>query len=216
MKASPRKALTLSSIFILILSACGQHASSGALTGAGYGAATSAIGTLAVGLIFGDSNLGERVARSATYGAAVGATVGGIAGAERDAAESKAREQAVKNQAQRNQQPDAELASLRREIGEENYKALTNLALCHYDKAEQQSDQVFQNSTGDIRLYALYIKTLSIQDRGDEKTAKSLYEELARLDPNSSDPKTVRGYALEDLAYFHIERSKIGLSPDCS
>ena len=121
----PRAGLAVA-LLALSITGCSSNAGKGAAQGAGTGAIAGAVGGAVTALIFGGDPV-EAAARSATWGAAAGATTGAIAGSQVD----------KKVESQR----EAELAKLRKEIGDENYAGLESLADCRHDESLRAAEK---------------------------------------------------------------------------
>jgi len=195
----------------LLAGACTENVAGGAAEGAGRGAAAGAIGALVVGVIFDDPNIGERMARSAVAGAAIGGTVGAAQGADKDARgrqAAAAQEQFAAN--------EAELAELRREVGDEVYLALLDLAACDRERAVAAADRIYAASEDRTKVYALYVKAIAAADAGDTPRAMALYAELAVRDPEAGDAAHIRRDVEEMVAYIRAERARYDVSPTCA
>lgn len=133
------------------LAACASdsYATKGAVRGAGQGAAAGAVGGLVSALVFGGDPL-DRAARGAVYGGAAGAVAGGISGSRVDK--------------QVKAQQDAELEALRRELGDDAFKALASLAECRHKRTLKNARKAQQSENPNYRVAGLWLEALNYAD----------------------------------------------------
>jgi len=197
----------------LCLTACSENARRGAAGGATTGAVASGLGTLVTGLVFNDSNLGERVARSAVYGATAGATAGAIAGSSRDAAADKA--------APRETPPtDGEQAPLTREkilktVGPKNVAALQALGACEHRKAVNLAKEASQSLNKQYRKASLWIQSIAAIETGDAKTLDTLHAQLIEYNPSLKNPQYADRILDQAMALLKQDRVDQGKPPLC-
>ncbi len=110
----------------------------------------------------------NRAARGAVWGGTTGAVSGAIAGSRAD----------KKVQQQR----EAELARLRKEIGEDAFGGLEALAECRHDVSLQQAAKAQQSENPNYALAGLWLEVLSYADQRDEAKARSLFPTLVEKD----------------------------------
>ncbi len=143
------------------LTACAgdSYASKGAKRGAAQGAAAGAVGGLVSALVFGGDPV-DRAARGAVYGGAAGAVAGGISGSRMD------------KQAQAQQ--DAELETLRKEIGRPAYNGLAALAECRHQDSLAKAKKARKAKNPNHRLAGLWLEVLNYTDLGQQNQVNDL------------------------------------------
>jgi hypothetical protein len=144
-----------------------SYTAKGATKGATTGAVSGAVGGLVSALVFGGDPV-ERAARGAVYGGAVGATAGAMAGSQVDR--------------QIKQEREAQLAALRKEIGDGAFEGLEALADCRYDVSLRQAAKAQQSKNPNYALAGLWLEVLNYGDKGDEAKARSLFPTLVEKD----------------------------------
>ena len=144
-----------------------SYTAKGATKGATSGAVAGAVGGLVSALVFGGDPM-ERAARGAVYGGAVGATAGAMAGSEVDR--------------KIQQQREAELAALRKEIGDEAFEGLEALADCRHEVSLRQAAKAQQSKNPNYTLAGLWLEVLNYGDQGDEAKARSLFPTVVEKD----------------------------------
>ena len=155
----------------IVACSSGSQASKGAKQGATTGALAGAVGGMAVALVFGGS-VADAGARGAVAGGSSGAVVGGMSGAQRD--------KRVAQQQQSDQ--DAELAELRKKIGDDAFDGVIALAKCNYAVADANADVAMQSKNANYALAGLWVKVLSSADQRKEPEARARFPELIARD----------------------------------
>lgn len=207
-------------VIMIIGSGCGQHATEGAAKGATVGAASSALGTLVVGLVFDDPNLGERVARSAVYGATVGGTAGAIAGASRDQqikAQAKAQEEKAKAEGGDTSPPPRQMkdSEIMDAIGEKNFDALVLLVDCRLGEAIEKAREAEASFNKDYREASLWIQAVAAVEKGDTATLDRIYPLLVKADPELGTPEKADAALATGINKLHDARKREGKPPEC-
>ncbi len=144
-----------------------SHTAQGAKQGAATGAVAGAVGGLVSALVFGGDPI-DRAARGAVWGGTTGAVAGGMAGSQAD----------KKVQQQR----EAELARLRKEIGDDAYGGLEALADCRHDVSLQQAAKAQQSDNPNYVLAGLWLEVLNYADKREEAKARSLFPTVVEKD----------------------------------
>ena len=149
--------------------ASGSQAAQGASEGATMGAVSGAVGGLVSALVFGGDPV-ERAAQGAVYGGAVGATAGAMAGSNADK--------------QIQQQNNASLDKLRKDIGDDSFAGLEALAECQHKKALTQADKAQQSENPNYKLAGIWLKVLTYADSKEETKARNMFPVLVEKDWN--------------------------------
>ena len=159
----------------VIVSGCasGSSAAQGAKQGAAMGAISGAVGSMVGALVFG-GNVLDAGARGAVVGGSVGATAGAMAGASRDKA-AKARQSATR---------DAEIESLRQELGPDAFNGAVALAECKHSVALANAAEARKTAEQDYRLAGLWVEILTLADQQRESEARALFPSLIEQDPD--------------------------------
>lgn len=214
-------ALSLAGLLILLVlgGGCGPHATRGAAGGAAIGAASAALGTLVVGLVFNDRNLAERVGRSAVYGATTGATAGALAGAARDEqirrmAREREMAAAKKAESKEAQAPMSE-AEILKAVGRKNFEALAALSDCRFDAAVAKAKEASASLNRDYREASLWIQAIAAVESGDSAAVDRIYPELVKFDPELGQPEKADAALAEALQLLHEDRKAQGRPPQC-
>ena len=144
-----------------------SYTAKGATKGATSGAVAGAVGGLVSALVFGGDPV-ESAARGAVYAGAAGAAAGAMAGSQ------------VDKQVQ--QQREAQLAMVRREIGEDAFGGLEALADCEHDVSLRQAAKAQQSKNPNYALAGLWLEVLNYGDQRNEAKARSLFPTLVEKD----------------------------------
>ena len=144
-----------------------SYTAKGAKKGATSGAVAGAVGGLVSALVFGGDPV-ESAARGAVYAGAAGAATGAMAGSQ------------VDKQVQ--QQREAQLAMVRKEIGEDAFGGLEALADCEHDVSLRQAAKAQQSKNPNYALAGLWLEVLNYGDQRDEARARSLFPTLVEKD----------------------------------
>jgi hypothetical protein len=200
----------------LCLGACTENSRRGAASGATTGAVASGLGTLVTGLVFDDGNLGERVARSAVYGATAGATAGAIAGSQRDATPKPA----DTPQPQPAPATPSTAQPLTREqilesVGPNNVEALKALSACRHKQAVDLARQASQSLNKQYRQASLWIQSIAAIETNDAQALDSLHQQLIHYDPSLKDPQNADRILDRAMALLKQDRVDQGRAPVC-
>jgi len=144
-----------------------SYTAKGAARGATSGAVAGAVGGLVSALVFGGDPV-DSAARGAVYAGAAGAAAGAMAGSQVDR--------------QIQQQREADLAKLRREIGDDAFEGLEALADCQHDVSLQQATKAQQSKNPNYALAGLWLEVLNYGDQRDEAKARSLFPTVVEKD----------------------------------
>ena len=144
-----------------------SYTAKGAAKGATSGAVAGAVGGLVSALVFGGDPV-ESAARGAVYTGAAGAAAGAMAGSQVDR--------------QIQQQREAKLAMLRKEVGNEAFEGLEALADCRHDVSLRQAANAQQSKNPNYALAGLWLQVLNYGDKQDEAKARSLFPTLVEKD----------------------------------
>lgn len=144
-----------------------SYTAKGATRGATSGAVAGAVGGLVSALVFGGDPV-ESAARGAVYAGAAGAAAGAMAGSQ------------VDRQVQ--QQREAELAKLRREIGDDAFESLEALADCRHEVSLRQAAKAQQSKNPNYALAGLWLEVLNYGDQRNEAKARRLFPTLVEKD----------------------------------
>ena len=137
-----------------------SYTAKGAGRGATTGAVSGAVGGLVSALVFGGDPV-ESAARGAVYAGAAGAAAGAMAGSQVDR--------------KIQQQREARLAMLRKEIGNDAFEGLEALADCRHDVSLRQADKAQQSKNPNYALAGLWLEVLNYGDQREEAKARSLF-----------------------------------------
>ena len=164
-----------------------SYTAKGAAKGATSGAVAGAVGGLVSALVFGGDPV-ESAARGAVYTGAAGAAAGAMAGSQVDR--------------QIQQQREARLAMLRKEIGDGAFEGLEALADCRHDVSLRQAAKAQQSKNPNYALAGLWLEVLNYGDKRDEAKARSLFPTLVEKDwdiKSESQAEEVMGKSLNVL-----------------
>jgi hypothetical protein len=151
--------------------ACSKTSREMAGKGAATGALAGSVGGLVSSLIFG-GNPAEAAARGAVWGASTGAVTGAVVGSEMDRAQKAQR--------------DKEIEQLKREIGEDAFNGLADLAECNHSSALNHAKKAEAQENRDYALAGLWLEILIYADRREESRARALFPELMVRDSHIS------------------------------
>ena len=200
----------------LCLGACSENTRRGAAGGATTGAVASSLGTLVTGLVFNDGNLGERVARSAVYGATAGATAGAIAGAQRDSKPQPAdKPQPPSAPAGRPPAQPLSPEQVLGKVGPKNVEALKALSDCQHDKAVDLARQASQSLNKQYRQASLWIQAIAAIETNDAQALDSLHQQLVHYDPSLKDPQNADRILDQAMALLKQDRIDQGRPAVC-
>lgn len=170
-----------------------SYTAKGAARGATSGAVAGAVGGLVSALVFGGDPV-ESAARGAVYAGAAGAAGGAMAGSQ------------VDKQVQ--QQREAELAKLRREIGDDAFEGLEALADCRHDVSLRQAAKAQQSKNPNYALAGLWLEVLNYGDQRDETRARSLFPTVVEKDwdiKTEAEAEDIMRKALNELMNIRQE-----------
>jgi hypothetical protein len=195
------------------LLSCTATGRQGAVEGAAGGAAAGALGGLLTAAIFG-GDVGNSMARGATWGATTGAVGGAVVG---DQAETHAAGQAqAQQQYQARAAQEAEIARVRAQLGDDNFRGLDALVECKHDVAIAYAQTAARSSNPTYSLTALWLEVLSEADRGRLREARARFPEIvARDGVFSSTGEVERTLNNTRLGLGEI-RTEFGLPGTCS
>ena len=202
----PSRALACLFFCVLAIgfSGCSTEATRGAAQGAGHGAAIGAVGGAVTALVFG-GDVGEAAARGAVWGGSTGAVSGGMQGAQ--VAEQK--------RSQEEQRKAAELAKLRREIGDDAYLGLEALADCKMAVAMAYFETAQQSKDPNYSLAGHWLEVLGLAEQGRMDEATALVPELVQADPKLKSEAEAVALLKEVKADLAQIRKENGISIDC-
>ena len=197
----------------IALVACTSTGRRGAVQGAAGGAAAGALGGLLTAAIFG-GNVGDSMARGAAWGATTGAVSGAVAG---DQAESYAnsRTQARQHARERASQ-EAEIARVRAQLGDDNFRGLEALVDCKHDAAIAYARTAARSSNRDYAITGLWLEALSELDRGRLREARGRYSEIVKRDNEFSSTGQVERTMNDTRLGLGEIRTEFGLPTSCA
>ncbi|MGI9290517.1 MAG: hypothetical protein ACR2QG_04465 [Gammaproteobacteria bacterium] len=187
------------------LAGCSANSSKGAERGAKTGAVSGAVGGMVGALVFGGS-VGDAAARGAVVGGAAGATAGAMSGAEKD---KQAAAQAAST-------ADAEMANLRKKIGEDSYSGVDALAKCKHQVAIAYASTAQTSGNADYELAGLWVEVLSYADQREEGTARDLFPKVIEADSDVATVADAETQMQESLLKLRNIREQYGLPKLCS
>ena len=127
-------------------------------------------------LIFG-GDVGDAAARGAAWGAGTGAVAGAMHGSAEDSAQ---RQQQV---AEQQAHLDAELARLRKEIGDDAFAGLEALTDGNHDVALAYARTAMRQQNADYAVAGRWLEALTYADNGLDADAERLIPGLVAADP---------------------------------
>jgi hypothetical protein len=199
--------------------------SAGSKQGAASGAKTGAVGGLvagAVGSIFWGGDAVNNALRAGAVGAASGAAVGAMSGAERGKSQPApqpppAAPASSSPAAGNTADLSASDKALKAQVGELNFSAGEELALCRHVSAINRAEKAFARETDPKRKsYSLLIEAMAAEESNNSGKADAVYAEWTRLDPTRADPARLRNEALEGLLKIQKIRQERGLPVLCT
>jgi len=199
------KAIPLTLLVLLTLTACTSNQTSGAATGAGMGAVAGAAGSMMTALVFG-GDIGEAAARGAVYGGTVGAVGGAMAGTQQDKREAQ----------QLAEQQEAELRKLRKKIGDDAFEGAGQLIKCKHDIAIAYGKTAAQSTTNAYAVAGLWLQALTLEDRGDPAGAEAMLPQITSADPRTGSVAEAASELETTLAEVQSIRTQNGLPATCS
>jgi len=185
---------------LIVFAGCTEKSGEYAMRGAASGAVSGAVGGLISALVFGGDPV-DRASRGAVYGGSVGAVSGAIAGSAASAREEKRRE--------------AQLAQLRRQIGDDAFDGLAALAECKPDKALTQARLAQRSKNSDYALAGLWLEVLTLADQRKEAEARGKFPVLIAADHQISDNAAAELTMRDSLRKLAEIRTEYGLTPVC-
>ena len=192
-------ALTLS------VAGCSTESRQGAASGAVSGAAIGAVGGMVTALVFG-GDVGDAAARGAVWGGSTGAVSGGIQGAK----------VADKNRAAEERKKEAELAKLRKSMGDDAYLGLEALVECKLPVSLAYAQTAQGNRNRDHALAGYWLEVLAMVEQGRLTEAEAVLPELVQLDKNLNSTESARILLDEATIELGDIRKEYGLSRSCS
>ncbi len=223
--------LSMPSLFNALLPLCVAVAvalvgcSAGSKQGASQGAKTGAVGGLvagAVGSIFWGGDAVNNALRVGAVGAASGAAVGAMSGAEQSKSQAPpqpppAMPPASTPAAGNTADLSASDKALKAQVGELNFSAGEELALCRHVNAINRAEKAYASETDPKRKsYSLLIEAMAAAESNNSGKANAVYAEWARLDPSRVDTAKLRNEALEGLLKIQKIRQERGLPVLCT
>jgi len=207
------KTITAFALFSLCmqLSGCAgdSYASKGAAQGAAQGAAAGAVGGLISALVFGGDPV-DRAARGAVYGGTAGAVAGGMAGSRKD------KQVKAQAQAQTAARQDAELAALKKEIGEDAFEGLASLAECQHDITISRAGKARQSDNPNYRLAGLWLEVLTYADLQKKRRLRKMLPVIVTEDWDIETEAQADQAIREATAELSIIRKDYNLPLVCS
>ena len=158
-----------------VVASCTSTGRQGAASGAVTGAAAGAVGAAFSAAIFG-GDVGDAAARGAAYGAGTGAVTGAIKGDK----QHKAKEQQELEKRQR--EVDAEIAKLKKEIGEDAYSGLAALTEGKHEIALGYARTAKKDKNEDFALAGYWLEAITYTDAGDSSEVERVLPELVEVD----------------------------------
>lgn len=187
-------------VLVAALAACGSsHTARSAQEAAARGAVAGAAGGIVSALIFGGDPV-ERAARGAAWGAGAGAAASMMLGGEKD---------------KRRQEAEAEIAKLRKEIGEDCYEGLEALADCRHDVALAYARTAAKASNDDYRTAALWLEVLVYMDKRDMEGARARFDGIVEHDEEIRSVAEAEQAARKAIETLRDVREEYGLPRDC-
>jgi hypothetical protein len=195
MKTSfPRRILVrltlLIALICLLTSGCSSNMFNKGVGGAAAGAASaSLVGALTDLIVDGRVNT-YRLQRNVVGGAIAGGAAGAAVGHRQDAAKAQAQ--------QRQAPPDPPDKALIKEIGKDNYKALTDLVYYRHEDAYARTLKSVRSRNEDHQAAGYAIQALIDEDRNNPEGVMDAIEEFLKVSTEVQDMKEARK-GLEDL-----------------
>ena len=207
-----RSANIVAGLACLALLACTSTGRQGAVEGAAGGAAAGALGGLITAAIFG-GDVGNAMARGAAWGATTGAVSGAVVG---DQAETYAAGQAdARRRAQARATQDAEIARVKAQLGEDNFRGLEALVECKHDVAIAYARTAAKSSNRDYSLTGVWLEALSEADRGRLRAARALFPQIVARDAEISSTGQVERTMNDTILGLGEIRTEFGLPTAC-
>ena len=159
------------SLLLLLSVSCGTQTGHQAGKSAAIGGLAGAAGGALSAAIFG-GNVGEAAARGAAWGAGSGAVGGAIAGSQ------------VDEKAQNT--PEAKVAKLKKDIGDDAFNGLVALAKCDQTSAIANARKAQASSNNEFAVAGLWVEALTYYDSRQEAKAREMYPEIFKKDKHVS------------------------------
>ena len=189
----------------LSVAGCSTESRQGAASGAATGAAVGAVGGMVGALIFG-GDVGNAAARGAVWGGSTGAVSGGIQGAQ----------VADKKRATEERRKEAELAKLRKAMGDDAYRGLEALVECKLPVSLAYAETAQGNRDKDHALAGYWLEVLAMVEQGKLAEAEAVLPELVQIDKNLDSTESARTLLDEATVELGDIREEYGLSRSCS
>ncbi len=152
-------AITIPTVFLLLMTACGPNSARQAGQGAAIGGVGGAAAGMVSALIWG-GNVGEAAARGAAWGATSGAVSGAIVGGSQD----KKVAQQERMQAEK---------ELKKKLGDDAFAGLSALAACKHKVALGYGETARESSNEKYQQAGLWLQAITYMDRGDSAKANA-------------------------------------------
>lgn len=191
-------------VLTLTVTGCSTESRQGAARGAATGAAVGAVGGMVTALVFG-GDVGDAAARGAVWGGSTGAVSGGIQGAQ----------VADKKRTAQEQKRAAELAKLRKNIGDDAYLGLEALVDCKLSVSLAYAGTAQGSRNGNFALAGYWLEVLAIAEQGRIDDARAVLPELVKIDAKLASTDSARVLLDEAIVELGNIRQEYGLSRSC-
>jgi hypothetical protein len=189
----------------LSVAGCSTESRQGATSGAATGAAVGAVGGMVTALVFG-GDVGNAAARGAVWGGSTGAVSGGIQGAQ----------VADKNRAAEERKKEAELAKVRKTMGDDAYLGLEALLECKLGVSLAYAETAQGNRNKDYALAGYWLEVLTMVEQGKLAEAEAVLPDLVQIDKNLDSTESARALLDEATVELGDIREEYGMSRSCS
>jgi hypothetical protein len=194
---------------LLLLSACTTGQRKGAAGGAVMGLVGGATAAAVDGLLWGGSDVGERVVKSSISGATAGAAMGATGAAMSERQQKKGKASSATQATD-----DRQVEKTRKKIGDINFQAGILWVQCDHAGAIKTAQRAFESASNEKQqLYALTIEAAAALESGQGELADSLYPKIVELD-KKRDLDKARADTMEVMLRVQKVRKEQGL-PSC-
>jgi len=194
--------LTILTITLFFISACGPNSARQAGQGAAIGGVGGAAAGMVSALIWG-GNVGEAAARGAAWGATSGAVSGAIVGGQQD--KKIAQQERIKAEKE-----------LKKKLGDDGFAGLSALAACKHKVALGYGETAQESGNEKYRQAGLWLEALTYLDQDDTARAAGLLDEITATGWKDHTREDVEAFSQEAYEGLINIRKREGMPTECT